>query len=338
MPVPGDETLFYIFTTKEVHGTFTYELRYSLFDLKLNNGQITVEGQTFRLDPPFHVLTPIEQSVPFVFCSPHSGSTYPAAFIAASKLDPLSLRKSEDVLVDQLFAGVASLGAPLLAARFPRAYLDVNREPYELDPQLFDEPLPRFANSQSMRVAGGLGTIARVVADAEEIYSTAGRPSLEAALQRIELVYKPFHQALAQLITATRDRFGIAIVIDCHSMPSTSMSRPGPGSRPDIVLGDRFGASCDGRVTRVVRDTIADLGLQVLLNRPYAGGFITEYYGNPARGVQSLQLEINRGLYLDEATLSKSKDFQKLARALRDMAMKVFAALPLLLEGRAAAE
>jgi N-formylglutamate amidohydrolase len=291
-----------------------------------------------ELDPPFHVLTPIEQSVPFVFCSPHSGSTYPAAFIAASKLDPLSLRKSEDVLVDQLFAGVASLGAPLLAARFPRAYLDVNREPYELDPQLFDEPLPRFANSQSMRVAGGLGTIARVVADAEEIYSTAGRPSLEAALQRIELLYKPFHQALAQLITATRDRFGIAIVIDCHSMPSTSMSRPGPGSRPDIVLGDRFGASCDGRVTRVVRDTIADLGLQVLLNRPYAGGFITEYYGRPFEGVHALQIEINRALYLDETTLQASPGFIPLRDGIAAFAARMMRDLPRQISTRIAAE
>jgi N-formylglutamate amidohydrolase len=291
-----------------------------------------------ELDPPFHVLTPIEQSVPFVFCSPHSGSTYPAAFIAASKLDPLSLRKSEDVLVDQLFAGVASLGAPLLAARFPRAYLDVNREPYELDPQLFDEPLPRFANSQSMRVAGGLGTIARVVADAEEIYSAAGRPSLEAALQRIELLYKPFHQALAQLITATRDRFGIAIVIDCHSMPSTSMSRPGPGSRPDIVLGDRFGASCDGRVTRVVRDTIADLGLQVLLNRPYAGGFITEYYGRPFEGVHALQIEINRALYLDETTLQASPGFIPLRDGIAAFAARMMRDLPRQISTRIAAE
>ena len=291
-----------------------------------------------ELDPPFHVLTPIEQSVPFVFCSPHSGSTYPAAFIAASKLDPLSLRKSEDVLVDQLFAGVASLGAPLLSARFPRAYLDVNREPYELDPQLFDEPLPRFANSQSMRVAGGLGTIARVVADAEEIYSAAGRPSLEAALQRIELLYKPFHQALAQLITATRDRFGIAIVIDCHSMPSTSMSRPGPGSRPDIVLGDRFGASCDGRVTRVVRDTIADLGLQVLLNRPYAGGFITEYYGRPFDGVHALQIEINRALYLDETTLQASPGFIPLRDGITAFAARMMRDLPRQISTRIAAE
>ena len=291
-----------------------------------------------ELDPPFHVLTPIEQSVPFVFCSPHSGSTYPAAFIAASKLDPLSLRKSEDVLVDQLFAGVASLGAPLLSARFPRAYLDVNREPYELDPQLFDEPLPRFANSQSMRVAGGLGTIARVVADAEEIYSAAGRPSLEAALQRIELLYKPFHQALAQLITATRDRFGIAIVIDCHSMPSTSMSRPGPGSRPDIVLGDRFGASCDGRVTRVVRDTIADLGLQVLLNRPYAGGFITEYYGRPFEGVHALQIEINRALYLDETTLQASPGFIPLRDGITAFAARMMRDLPRQISTRIAAE
>jgi len=291
-----------------------------------------------ELNPPFQVLCPVKQSAPFVFCSPHSGSTYPSAFIAASRLDPHSLRKSEDVLVDQLFSGVATLGAPLIAARFPRAYLDVNREPYELDPELFDGPLPSFANSQSMRVAGGLGTIARIVADAEEIYPPNRRPSLEAAMQRIELLYKPFHGALAQLIAATRQQFGIAILIDCHSMPSTSMAKSGAASRPDIVLGDRFGASCDARVTRVVRDTIANIGLNVQLNRPYAGGFITEHYGRPYQGVHTLQIEINRALYLDEASLQPSPGFAPLRHGITVFVAQMLRELPAQLSMRDAAE
>jgi N-formylglutamate amidohydrolase len=290
-----------------------------------------------ELTPPFQVLMPAVQTVPFIFCSPHSGSIYPRAFVAASRLDAQSLRKSEDVLVDRLFAGVADLGAPLIAARFPRAYLDVNREPYELDPELFG-PLPSFANSQSMRVAGGLGTIARVVADAEEIYPAGGRPSLDAAMQRIELLYTPFHAALKDLIANTRARFGIAILIDCHSMPSTSMARPSAGNRPDIVLGDRFGASCDARVTRVVREAIADLGLQVQLNRPYAGGYITEHYGRPFEGVHTLQIEINRALYLDEATFLPSHGFDSLQRGITNFTSRMMRDLSPPAPSRIAAE
>jgi N-formylglutamate amidohydrolase len=288
-----------------------------------------------ELTPPFALLRPEEQRTPVVFCSPHSGRIYPKAFLNASRLDPLTLRKSEDCYVDELFEPVVALGAPLIAARFPRAYLDVNREPYELDPELFNGRLPDFANTQSARVVGGLGTIARIVADTEEIYRE--RLPIGAAFERIERLYRPFHAALAELLDSTRKRFGMAVLIDCHSMPSASIGQP-PGGRPHFVLGDRFGASCDAKLTRLVRDILQGAGFEVQINRPYAGGFITEYYGNPARGVQTLQLEINRALYLDEATLSKSKDFENLVRTLSDMTSKLFAALPLLLERRAAAE
>jgi N-formylglutamate amidohydrolase len=184
-------------------------------------------------------------------------------------------------------------------------------------------------------VVGGLGTIARIVADTEEIYRE--RLPIGAAFERIERLYRPFHSALADLLQTTRRRFGTAVLIDCHSMPSASMGQA-TGGRPHFVLGDRFGAACDARLTRFIRDVLQGLGYDVQVNRPYAGGFITEYYGNPARGVQSVQLEINRGLYLDEASLSKSKDFPKLRRTLTEMAGRIFAALPLLLEKRAAAE
>jgi N-formylglutamate amidohydrolase len=288
-----------------------------------------------ELNPPFMLGCPEEQLTPAVFCSPHSGRIYPRAFLEASRLDAHTLRKSEDCYVDELFEPVVGLGAPLIAARFPRAYLDVNREPYELDPELFTGRLPDFANTQSARVVGGLGTIARIVADSEDIYRE--RLPISAAFERIERLYRPFHAALADLLEATRRRFGVAVLIDCHSMPSTSIGQP-PGGRPHFVLGDRFGASCDARLTRFIRDVLQGAGYDVQVNRPYAGGFITEYYGNPAHGVQSLQLEINRALYLDETTLSKNNDFPKLTRALADLATKTFAALPLLLERRAAAE
>ncbi len=290
-----------------------------------------------ELTPPFRIIAPVRQRAPFVFCSPHSGSIYPKMLLNSSRLDALTLRKSEDAFVDELFSSVAGLGAPLIAACFPRAYLDVNREPFELDPELFGTPLPTYANTQSMRVAGGLGTIARIVADGEEIYPASSRPSLAAGLERIELLYKPFHAALEQLIKQTRDQFGFAILVDCHSMPSSTMARPG-GTRPDIVLGDRFGASCDIKVSRLVRDTIAELGLRVQLNRPYAGGFITEHYGRPYEGMHALQIEINRALYLEEATMTPSIGFTALQSGIGVLAARMFRDLPRALAMRTAAE
>ena len=287
-----------------------------------------------ELSPPFVVTEPIEQSAPFVFCSPHSGRIYPTALIERSRLDAHTLRKSEDCFVDELFSTVASLGAPLIAARFPRAYLDVNREPYELDPELFDEPLPGFANTQTMRVVGGLGTVARIVADGEEIYD---RPlPLATAIARIELLYRPFHACLAQLLERTRRRFGVALLVDCHSMPSASMSQG--GARPDFVIGDRFGSSCDSKVTRLVREVIAQRGYQVQLNRPYAGGFITEHYGQPFKGVHALQIEINRGLYMNENKFTRTANFDRLQRDLAQVVARIFAELPPLVAPRAAAE
>ena len=285
--------------------------------------------------PPYVVSASETQVAPFVLCSPHSGSLYPSSFVELSRLSPLSLRKSEDCFVDDMFAPVSAAGVPLIAARFPRAFLDVNREPYELDPELFHEPLPDFANTQSVRVAGGLGTIARIVADGEEIYRR--KLPLASGLARIEQLYIPFHAALCNLIETTRRRFGYAILIDCHSMPSAAMA-PAGGPRPDIVLGDRFGASADCKITRFLKDALCGLGYEVHMNRPYAGGYITEHYGRPAREVHAVQIEINRGLYLDELTLRPTAGFVELQRDLQSLAAPLFNELPALLERRAAAE
>jgi N-formylglutamate amidohydrolase len=292
-----------------------------------------------ELSPPFEIVRPSLQSAPFVFCSPHSGRIYPSCLRAASRLDAHSLRKSEDCYVDQLFSMVAELGAPLIAARFPRAYLDVNREPYELDPELFGRPLPNYVNSQSMRVAGGLGTIARIVADAEEIYLPHRRPTLADGLTRVELLYRPFHAALAALIRETQLLFGYAVLIDCHSMPSQAPSgTPNQAGRPHIVLGDRFGASCDSKLTRLTREALTDIGLETHLNRPYAGGFITEHYGRPFKGVHALQIEINRALYLDETSLEPTAGFEELRGKLLKVTAHLFQMLPHQLERRWAAE
>lgn len=288
-----------------------------------------------ELDPPFEVMRPAEQMAGFVLCSPHSGRVYPTALTSASRLSTQALRRSEDCHVDDLFEPAVALGTPLIAARFPRAYLDVNREPYELDPELFSDALPSFANSQSMRVAGGLGTIPRIVSENETIYP--GRLPVAVAFERIERLYKPFHAALRDLITDTQRSFGYVVLIDCHSMPSASMQHPS-GQRPDFVIGDRFGSSCASRLTRLVRDHLTSEGYRVQLNRPYAGGYITEHYGRPKQGAHALQIEINRALYLDEGSLSLHLGFRPLRDALSRLMMRLFAEFPIGSAHRAAAE
>lgn len=288
-----------------------------------------------ELTPPFEVREPLSSVTPFVFCSPHSGRIYPRHFLAQSRLDATALRRSEDCYVDELFVRAASQGATLLSARFPRAYIDANREPHELDPELFSEPLPDWANARSVRVAGGLGTIARIVSDGEEIYKEP--LVLQDALTRIELLYKPFHAALRSLIERAQRQFGYAILIDCHSMPSAHMAHTGI-QRPDFVIGDRFGTSCDLRLTKFIRSALTNLGYEAQLNRPYAGGFITEHYGRPLRNVHAIQLEINRGLYMDEKALAKTPRFMALERDLVEFAKQLFAEAPALLERRSAAE
>ncbi|MFA7305590.1 MAG: N-formylglutamate amidohydrolase [Hyphomicrobium sp.] len=285
--------------------------------------------------PSFDVLSPRLQTAPFVFSSPHSGRLYPPEFLAISRLDPKTLRRSEDCLVDKLFEPVAAMGAPLISARFPRAYLDLNREPYEIDPELVEDDVPAHANTQSVRVAGGLGTVARIVADGEDIYPS--RLSLDSVLSRIEQLYFPFHAELSRLIAQTSEMFGYAVLIDCHSMPSAAMA-PGGALRPDIVIGDRFGASSDPRLTLLVRDEFQRQGFKVQLNRPYAGGYITEHHGRPAHGTHAIQLEINRGLYINEMTFEPNSGYVALASALKDIAQHLFAEVPALLDFRTAAE
>lgn len=273
-------------------------------------------------DPPFEVLEPDILSSPLVFSSPHSGRVYPRAFLAHARLDAPALRRSEDAYVDELFARARMVGAPLLRAHFPRAYLDVNREPYELDPKLFDGPLPSFANTRSLRVAAGLGTIPRVVADAREIYAL--RLPLDSAMARIEALYKPYHATLRALMERAQERFGVAILVDCHSMPSGSAREPMLSARAekrrlDFVIGDRYGASASPGVVHGVEERLRAKGYHVQRNRPYAGGFITEHYGRPAAGWHAIQIEISRALYMDEATLEKNARFEALVGDLSQM-------------------
>lgn len=258
-------------------------------------------------DQAIEILAPAQQTAPLVFSSPHSGRAYSDAFLAAARLDEQAIRRSEDSFVDEIFAPAPRYGAPLLKALFPRAYVDPNREPFELDPAMFDGPLPGFVNKRSPRVAAGLGTIARVVANGAEIY--AGKLNFTEANERIERCYRPYHAALEDLIATTQRRFNHCILIDCHSMPSVGgpmENDAGHRRQVDFVLGDAHGRSCSRALTVMVEETLRGMGYTVVRNAPYSGGFITRNYGQPAKGVHALQIEINRGLYMYEPTYSRS--------------------------------
>ncbi|HXL67644.1 MAG TPA: N-formylglutamate amidohydrolase [Xanthobacteraceae bacterium] len=288
-----------------------------------------------ELDPAFEVTEPEILGGPVVCNSPHSGRSYPADFLTMSRLDLPGLRRSEDTFVDELFADAVRHGAPLMRAHFPRAFLDVNREPYELDPRMFDGRLPAFANTRSLRVAGGLGTIARVVGDAREIYDR--RLPVDEALRRIELYYKPYHRALRRLVLQAQSTFGLAVLLDCHSMPSNAGGRE-ERPRADMVLGDRYGTSCAPAVTDVIEESLRALGYAVLRNKPYAGGFITEHYGDPAAGLHAVQIEINRALYMEEREYRKSDRFEAVRADLGRMVSALAAATTQIAPLRDAAE
>ncbi|SEB80349.1 N-formylglutamate amidohydrolase [Rhizobiales bacterium GAS191] len=272
----------------------------------------------------FEVIEPAELDCPIVFSSPHSGRFYPDSFLNAARLNAFELRRSEDAFVDLLLKPAAESGVPLIHARFPRAYLDVNREPYELDPRLLDGPIPGFANTRSMRVAAGLGAIPRIVADGQDIYRR--RLPVAEALERIEALHKPFHARLHRLVQQARARFGVALLVDWHSMPSSDVSGGRP--IPDFVLGDRFATSCAPQIVDAVEALLRRKGFSVSRNKPYAGGYITENYGNPAQGAHALQIEASRSLYMDERTLTPNAKFKSLAKDFTDIANLLREVLP----------
>ena len=261
----------------------------------------------------YELSVPVRQTLAGVFASPHSGTDYRPEFLAQSRLDPVTLRRSEDAFVDELFEAAPRRGAALIKAVFPRAYVDPNREPWELDAAMFEGPLPDYVNSRSPRVAAGLGTVARVVANGEEIY--LDKLAFAEVARRIEQFYCPYHAALKNLVERTHDRFGWCFLIDCHSMPSVGgpMDRDPGMRRVDFVLGDCYGASCGPALVETVESYLAGLGYVVTRNLPYAGGYVTRHYGRPERGVHALQIEVNRALYMDEERVERRPRLERLA-------------------------
>jgi N-formylglutamate amidohydrolase len=287
--------------------------------------------------PAIEILEPARLTTPLIFASPHSGRRYPPEFLRMSRLDRHALRQSEDCYVDLLFDAAPGFGAPLLRALFPRAWVDVNRARDELDPRMFVDPLPSTADTRSNRVRAGLGVIPRIVADGQDIYDR--KLKFFEARRRLSACYDPYHRALSSLIAAARARFNCAIVIDCHSMPSAGGAPFREGDRPlDFVLGDRFGSSCAPAITSLVEQLLGHIGYQVSRNAPYAGGHVATAFGRPADGVHVLQIEINRGLYLDEARITRTGGFETLRHNMRRLVEDLSRVSPAALRPAQAAE
>jgi N-formylglutamate amidohydrolase len=284
-------------------------------------------------EAPFTVRRPAKP-LPLVFASPHSGRLYPHDMMAASALDADAIRRSEDALVDELIEAATEHGATVIAASYARAYIDVNREPYELDASMFEDELPDFARGRSARVAAGLGSIARIVAEGQEIY--ARKLTFAEASERIETVHRPYHAALDQLLNEAVVEFGFGVLIDWHSMPAAAARTLGQSGdiagagACDLVLGDRFGAACAPQITALAQAEFEAMGYRVARNAPYAGGYTTEFYGKPQGKRHALQVEINRSLYLNEASLEPHEGFARLKGDLE----RVFVALAGLVRDR----
>ena len=273
-----------------------------------------------HVEPPYVLIEPLRRTAPLIFSSPHSGRRYPADLLAQTRVALLSLRRSEDAYVDELFEAVPALGAAVLSASVARAYVDLNRDPAELDPEMFEERLP--PTTASARVQAGLGAIPRISGDGQALYRR--KLTLAEAERRIAIVHRPYHAMLANLVEETKALFSCAVLVDCHSMPSSARGAHGP----DIVLGDRFGASCHASVTALAEATLRRLGYRVARNAPFAGGHTTQVYGRPSQHVHALQVELNRALYVDERTLERTNgygriraDMSRLAEALSAAAL-----------------
>ncbi len=266
---------------------------------------------------PVSVTYPEKWTLPMIFSSPHSGAHYPDRFVEQSNLDLNTLRRSEDYNVHHLFDCAPEFGAPLLKANFPRAFCDVNREAYELDPDMFSDALPGFANKHSPRVTSGIGTIPRLVSADTEIHRE--KLTFAEAEERINNCYFPYHAALATLLETCQQRFGFALLVDCHSMPGNATAAPGDPHLGDMVLGNRFGRTCPPELSDFVADTLSKLGYSVSFNTPYAGGYITRHYADPIKRIYTLQIEISRDLYMDQPHLQLTEGAPELVANIRHL-------------------
>lgn len=279
-----------------------------------------------KLNWPFYFSMPeMAATVPLLITSPHSGADYPADFLSASLLNAHNIRQSEDMFVDVLFGDAPRLGVPLLAARYPRAYVDLNRAPYELEQKLFADKLPDHIDTRSLRAAAGLGTVPRLVAENTPIYKS--KLSFAEAEARIDEIYHPFHFRLRDTLDELHETHGYCVLIDAHSMPSQATLLSGQ-TDVDFILGNRYERACDPLLTELVHNFLVSRDWSVGLNKPYAGGYITQHYGAPNRGFHALQIEINRSIYMDEADYEKNACFAKVKQDMADLMSHLTACLP----------
>jgi|BEDMetMinimDraft_2_1075160.scaffolds.fasta_scaffold01815_2 N-formylglutamate amidohydrolase len=269
-------------------------------------------------EPPFRVEGPLPPPFPLLLTSPHSGRFYPPDFLSAARLDLARLRRSEDAFVDAIAAAGPPLGIPLLAGHYARVYCDVNRERWELDPDMFADPLPDFVTTATPKLAAGLGTLPKLAARGEPIYRE--KLPFSEAERRVRGVWEPFHAELAALIEMIRKAHGGVVLLDCHSMPELSLAGLPPA---DIVLGDAHGQSADPSLVGRLAALFTAQGLRVRRNHPYAGGYITRHYGRPAAGVHVVQIEMARRLYMDEQTLSAHAGLARLRTLFGDVLAKL---------------
>ncbi len=278
----------------------------------------SLADQSDQAQKAVDIIRPTTLRTPVIFASPHSGRRYPLDLLEQTKLDKQTLRLSEDSYVDLLIESAPQFGAPILRAMFPRAYVDVNRSIKELDPAMFQGNLPFVADKKSNRVLAGLGVVPRIVADGQNIY--ARKLPAGEAMKRLATCYEPYHAALVQLIQEAKNAFGVAVVIDCHSMPSAG-GVPLRSGEPsiDFVLGDRFGVSSAPSLPGLIETMLRRNGHHVVRNVPYAGGYVANAYGRPTQGVHVLQIEINRGLYLDETRITRTSGFDGLRDLFKEL-------------------
>lgn len=271
---------------------------------------------------PLSLTMPRQRTTSVVFASPHSGRNYPGSFLSQSILDEHSIRSSEDAFVDVLFSAVPQFGAPLLSATAPRAFVDLNRSSDELDPALVHGVPSRSVNP---RVSSGLGVVPRVVSNGRAIYN--GKLTMTEVTERLRNVWEPYHAQLQQLLTENIRNFQEAILIDCHSMPHEAIESIGKkdGLRPDVVLGDRFGAAADGGLVARIESAFVSAGLRVVRNSPFAGAYTAQNYGRPSRGQHVVQIEIDRSLYMDEETIQPNKNFEEVRSILTHIAAEIAA-------------
>ncbi len=270
----------------------------------------------------YRIVLPAQRGTSVIFASPHSGRAYPPDFLRRTWLDELSVRSSEDAFVDDLLSPAPALGAPLLLAEVPRAFVDVNRSHDELDPALIEGVTRRSLNP---RISSGLGVIPRVVSNGRPIYR--GKIPLAEAEARIARYWRPYHAALAALIEDQRARFGEAVLVDVHSMPHEAVEGHAlaGGARPQVVVGDRFGAAASARVVERVEAAFAAAGLRVVRNAPFAGAFVAQHYGRPSRNQHVVQVEIDRALYMDERAIRPNADYPAMKRLMASVLAEIAA-------------